>query len=91
MRRNDDLQAKKQLLIAQAEFDRLKVAMAVHDLRRSIRPSFDAGDAPATRSAASRLLGFALPLLGAGRAGRIVRALSIALSIYRFMRGARAA
>jgi hypothetical protein len=90
MRRNDDLQAKKQLLIAQAEFDRLKVAMAVHDLRRSIRPSFDAGDVPTTRSAASRLLGFALPLLGA-RAGRIVRALSIALSIYRFMRGARAA
>ena len=37
----------------------------------------------------SRLLGFVLPMVGAPHAGRLVRALSIALSIYRFLRGIR--
>lgn len=89
MRSLDDLAARKQLLIAQAEFDRLKVALAVHDVRRIIRPSVDRGRHAAATSAASRVLGFALPVLGASHAGRIVRALSIALSVYRFLRGMR--
>lgn len=85
----DDLAAKKQLLIAQAEFDRLKLALAAHDVRRIVRPPVDAARYAAAKSAASRALGFALPVLGASRAGRVVRALSIALSVYRFLRGFR--
>ena len=89
MNRLDDLETRKQLLIAQAEFDRLKFAMAVHDVRRIVRPSVASSRRPAAHSTASRLLGFALPLLGASRFGRVIRGLSIALSIYRFMHGWR--
>ena len=89
MTRAEDLQAKKQLLIAQAEFDRLKLAMAMHDVRRVVRPSIEVHEPGASRSLASRALGFALPLVGTGRAGTIVRALTIALSVYRFLRGFR--
>jgi hypothetical protein len=89
MTRLDDLEAKKQLLIAQAEFDRLKLAIAVHDVRRIVRPAFESSSRPATHSLASRMLGFVLPVVGASRLGRVVRALSIALSIYRLVRGSR--
>jgi hypothetical protein len=85
MNRLNDLEAKKQLLVAQAEFDRLKFAMAMHDVRRIVRPrvEFSSRSAPST---ASRLLGFVLPVLGASRLARVVRGLSIALTIYRFLR-----
>jgi hypothetical protein len=82
-----DHEARKQLLIAQAEHDRLKLAMALHDVRRIVRPSYGAPQRTRAHSTASRLLGFALPVLGASRAGRVVRALSIALAIFRFLRG----
>jgi hypothetical protein len=85
----DDLAAKKQLLIAQAEHDRLKLSLAVHDVRRIVRPAVDAGRKSSAHSTASRVLSLTLPVLGATRAGRVVRALSIALSIYRFLRGFR--
>ena len=85
MTRLDDLEARKQLLIAQAEFDRLKFAMAIHDLRRIVRPALSHSGGPAAHSAAARLLGFVLPMFGAAHAGRVVRALSIALSIVRFL------
>ena len=91
LRSLDDLAAKKQLLIAQAEFDRLKFALAVHDVRRMVRPQLDTARHAAATSAASRVLGLVLPVLGASNAGRVVRALSIALSIYRFLRGFRRA
>ena len=89
MIRPSDLEAKKQLLIAQAEFDRLKFAMALHDVRRIVRPSVEPAARSAANSTASRLLGLVLPVLGVSRLGRVVRGLSIALSIYRFLRGFR--
>ena len=85
--RREDLRAKKELLIAQAEFDRLAFSLALHDVRRVVRPSGDGvrrGHAP---SSTARLLDFAAPLLGTARLSRAVRALSIALTIYRFLRG----
>jgi hypothetical protein len=85
--RNEDLQARKELLIAQSEFDRLAFAMALHDVRRVVRPSLDASRRAHASSPASKLLAFAAPLMGTARMSRIVRALSIALTIYRFMRG----
>lgn len=86
MTRLADFEARKQLLIAQAEFDRLKLAIAVHDVRRLVRPSLDASARAGSRSAASGVLGFLLPLLGASRLGGVVRGLSLALSAYRLMR-----
>jgi hypothetical protein len=89
MARLDDIVARKQLLVAQAEFDRLKLAMAVHDVRRIVRPSVGAGQRAGAYSTASRLIGFALPVLGRSRVGRVLRALSIGLAVYRFFRGMR--
>ena len=86
MSRPDDLATRKQMLIAQAEFDRLKLAMTLHDLRRIVRPGVATSRRPAAHSTASRLLGLAMPVFGASRAGRVIRALSIALSMYRFLR-----
>ncbi len=86
MTRLEDLEAKKQLLIAQAEFDRLKFAMAMHDVRRIVRPVVESSARPPAHSIASRMLGFVLPMLGASRVGRVVRGLSIAMSIYRLLR-----
>ncbi|HVF65464.1 MAG TPA: hypothetical protein VNE58_15870 [Casimicrobiaceae bacterium] len=86
MTRSDDIDARKELLIAQAEFDRLKFAMAMHDLRRTVRPRADDGTlATAAHSPAARLLRFIVPVAGTSGAGRIVRAMSIALSVYRFL------
>lgn len=91
MSRPDDLATRKQLLIAQAEFDRLKLAMALHDVRRIVRPPVEAARGPAARLTASRMLGFVLPVVGASRVGRVIRALSIALSLVRFLSGWRGA
>ncbi|HVE50970.1 MAG TPA: hypothetical protein VNG69_15305 [Casimicrobiaceae bacterium] len=82
-----DLEAKKQLLIAQAEFDRLKLTMAMHDVRRMLRPSFAAADAADRQSATSRIMGFAIPLFGRSQLRSVARAISLALSVYRFLRG----
>ncbi|MBC7858581.1 MAG: hypothetical protein H7Z39_07315 [Burkholderiaceae bacterium] len=91
MRSLDDLAAKKQLLIAQAEFDRIKFALAIHDLKRTIRSPVAAGHRGTAHSMAARLIGFALPALGRSRAGVVLRAGSIALAVYRFLRGFRGA
>ena len=87
MRRLDDLAAKKELLIAQSEFDRIKLALAIHDIRRIVRPSFDPAQRSAASSTAARVLGFVLPLLGRLQAGRLLRAASIGLAVIRFLRG----
>jgi hypothetical protein len=82
-----ELQAKKELLIAQAEFDRIAFAMALHDVRRGVRPSGESFRHANSHSTAAKFLNFAAPFLGAQRLSRLVRALSIALTVYRFMRG----
>jgi hypothetical protein len=82
-------EARKQLLVAQAEFDRIKFAMALHDVRRIVRRPVDPQLRPHSHSATAKLLGFALPILGASRVGRMVRAMSIALSVFRLFRGWR--
>lgn len=82
----DDLEAKKQLLSAQAEFDRLKLTMAMHDVRRMLRPSLAAIEASDQQSTTSRIMGFAIPLFRRSQLGSVTRALSLALSVFRFLR-----
>jgi hypothetical protein len=84
-----DLDAKMALLIAQAELDRLKLALAVHDVRAIARPPIAAAARSAAQASATRILGLALPILGFRRAGRIVRVLSLALSLVRLARSWR--
>jgi len=84
---DDPLSAKKQLLIAQAELQRIKLGLAWHDMRQSIWPAIIPPLKSAARGTAGHVLGFALPVFGMARAGRIVRLLSIAVSAYRLLRG----
>lgn len=87
MARLGDLVAKKELLIAQSEVDRITLALAVHDIRRIVRPSLDPAQRTAAGSTAARVLGFVLPMLGRFQAGRLLRAMSIGLAVFRFLRG----
>ena len=91
MRDRDDFEAKMALLIAQAELDRLKLALAVHDVRAIARPPIAAAARSAAQASATKVLAFALPIFGFARAGRIVRVLSIGVSIYRMLRAWRRA
>lgn len=86
MRSLADLEARRQLLIAQAEFDRLKLALATHELRRSASFASASGEGRSGHSFAARVLGFAVPLLGLARIGLLVRGVPIALSLYRLVR-----
>ena len=91
MASRDDLEAKKALLIAQAEFDRLRLALAVHDVRAIARPPIAAAARSAAQASAARILAFALPIFGFARAGRIVRLLSIGMATFRVLRAWRRA
>jgi hypothetical protein len=84
-----DLAARKALLIAQADYDRMKLTLAANDLRRIVRPTIDMDQHPRARSTAARVLRFAIPVLGVTRAGGLLRAFSIALALYRIVRSLR--
>jgi hypothetical protein len=87
----DDLAAQKQLLIAQANLDRLTLALAADDVRQVVWPRVDPARRGVVNSRAALAIGFALPLLGRSRLARVVRALSIGLMLYRSLRGFAAA
>lgn len=79
------LARRKALLTTQAEIDRARVASAALELRRELLPPrAPAGDA-APRPVVARLVGIAVPLLGANRSLRAVRMLSLALAAYRLI------
>jgi hypothetical protein len=84
-----DLAARRELLTAQCELDRLELSLAWHDLRRSLH----LGPAGIERDRAhpwlGRVLGFVLPVLGATRARRLSRYVSLGLLAYRVIAGVR--
>lgn len=84
-----DLAARRELLATQCEFDRLELALAWHDLRRSVHLGGDAVTRGRAPSFIGRAIGLALPLLGATRARRLSRYVSIALLAYRIATGLR--
>ena len=84
-----DLAARRQMLAAQCELDRLELALAWHDLRRSLRLRAESDEPSRGHPWLGRVLGFVLPLIGAGRARRLSRYLSLALLAYRIATGWR--
>jgi hypothetical protein len=84
-----DLAARRQLLAAQSELDRIELALAWHDLRRSLHLRADGNEPARSHPWVGRLLGFALPLIGATRARRLSRYVSLALLAYRIATGWR--
>jgi len=81
-----DLSARKELLIAQADLERIKLGLAWHDVKASVRPAMMPFAAGAARSTASRLIGFALPMIGMGKAGSMVKLLSLGVTAWKLFR-----
>lgn len=85
------LEAKRELLKQQCELDRIEVALAWHDLRRSLRLGNDVEhEAEHAHPWVGRVLGYIIPLIGATRARRFSRYLSLGLLAYRVATGLRA-
>jgi len=82
----DELAARKALLVAQAELERIPLTLAVRDVRAIVSPPRDPARAARMHPAAVRILKIALPLLGLARLSRVVRVLSIGLVAFRLVR-----
>lgn len=80
------LAARKALLVTRADLERLKVSIAVHEIRNAVSPPIDPARGAAVRPAVERGLAIAVPLFGFTRVGRVLRALSVALSAFRAFR-----
>ena len=80
---------RKALLVTRAELDRVKIMLAVHEIKTIVAPTPRADRMAAVRPAAAMLVGFAGPLLGMPRIARWLRFASIALTALRVVRGWR--
>ena len=76
-----DLEERRALLVSRCELDRIELALAWHDVTRAMYPNARADDR--RPSWIGRALGLAIPLVGAARARRLSRYLSLALLVYR--------
>lgn len=90
MNKLDEYAERKALLVLKSDLDRIRLTIAVRQVRAIFAPS-----APPERPAwaapmAGTLVGLALPLVGQQRLTRMVRALSIGLTAYRAIRNWRA-
>jgi hypothetical protein len=77
---------RKALLITQASLDRMRVTLALQDVRSVLSPSASAETIAKSRGTAMTLLRYALPLVGAVRLSRWLRYASLAIGAYRIAR-----
>jgi hypothetical protein len=84
-----DPAARKAMLIAQAKLQRMQAALAWHDVRQAVLPPAAGARSGSARTAANWVVGIAVPLLGIARAGRMMRAITIGLTVLRIVRGWR--
>jgi hypothetical protein len=89
MNGRDNLAERKALLIAQADLQRMQAAAAWRDARRIVSPPARPVGSRRVRSAMAMLMGVAVPVVGVGRLRRFVRGVSIAITIFRVIRGLR--
>jgi hypothetical protein len=83
------LAERKAQLITQAQLDRARLLLAIHQVRQIVAPTPDPATAARLRPTAARIFRIALPLLGMRRFGRWLRAASFALTAYRIVRNWR--
>lgn len=86
------LERRKALLASRAELERMQLALALHDLRTQVRPAPSArprGRRPGMVAAA--VVGLGVPLLGRARLSRMLKGVSLALSVWRVVRNWRGA
>jgi hypothetical protein len=83
------LAERKALLAARAEFDRARVALALHEVRTAVALPIGPARRARARPVAKVLVRLFGPLLGRARFGRWLRAASLALVAYRIVRNWR--
>jgi hypothetical protein len=89
MNHHHDLTARKRLLVAQASLQRMQATLAWHDVKQAVSPPATAERSSRTRTVAKWVVGIAVPLLGFARAGRIMRIMTVGLTVMRIVRGLR--
>lgn len=89
--RLETLERRKALLASRAELERMQLALALHDLRTLVRPTPSAARARGRRPGmvAAAVVGLGVPLLGRARLSRMLRGVSLALSVWRVVRNWR--
>ena len=80
------LAERKALLATRSQLDRVRMTLAVHEIRAIIHPTSDPARSAALRPTAAMIVGFAAPLLGMRRIARWVRFASMALTVFRIAR-----
>jgi hypothetical protein len=83
------LAARKQLLLAQAQLQRMQLSVYAGDARDALRPAGVVGGAIARPAAAIALVSTVARLFGLHRVARIARLGAIALILFRFARAWR--
>ena len=81
-----DLEERRARLVAAAELERLKLGLAWRDVKHAIAPIPDVGRRSRVRPYVVRAIGFALPLVGMARMGRMLRIAGAALAVWRAAR-----
>jgi hypothetical protein len=84
------LMARKQVLLAELQLQRMQLALHAGDVREALRPAGLIGGALARPAAAVALVDSIAPLLGLHRLARLVRLGAIAVAAYRIARVLRA-
>ena len=84
-----DLGERRARLVAAADLERMKLELAWRDVKRAIAPAPDIGRRARVRPYVVRAVGFALPVLGFRRMGRLLRVGGAALAIWRASRAWR--
>jgi hypothetical protein len=82
----DKLAARKQVLLAELQLQRMQLALYAADARAALRPAGLIGGAVARPAAAIALVDSIAPLLGLHRLARLVRLGAIAVAAYRVAR-----
>ena len=80
-----DIAERKALLATRAELDRVRLTIAVHDVKAIVRPPRSAARLAAVRPVAASLVGFLAPVIGFRRFRRWLRVGSMALTILRIV------
>jgi hypothetical protein len=80
---------RKAYLVARAELDRAKIALAVHEVRAIVAPPASPERIARLRPAAKVLVALAAPLFGFRRLSRWLRVVSLGLLAARVARGWR--
>lgn len=83
------LAARRELLVARADLERVAFTLAARDLADSFGTRGAAGRLRDTHPLLARALRLAIPFVGASRLGVVVRALSIGIVAYRIVRALR--